>query len=518
MKKHIIAMAFLSSVVAHADFLPPNHLDEQDNLAFYANITEGEFRNIVFEVANTYKPVFEFMGVKLTPQLKWSDPTVNASAQQFSPTDWRINMYGGLARRPEVTQDGFALVVCHELGHHLGGFPFYGEAQWAAAEGQADYFATQSCAKWIWSHDTEKNQQARLSASLKTLQYCDSQWELDAEKNLCVRSVNAAESLSALLAAVGNQALPQVDINDETVVRQTQVAHPFAQCRLNTYVQGALCKIQFNKFLVPGKSSDSRVSLESEKEALDYSCGRAAGDIIGNRPLCWFAPRVQSLGLRAIAITPSVVNSPQDLSHVNIQFKNRSTQSLASAQVKLSSRSGVVMQPSTLDFSQIGAGTQQVRVVNLSNANNILCGENLNLTTQAVGALPQEFSILIGTQAQSSVGYASSRQSIPDNNLDGVTSQIRSSIRLPVVKAKLTIEVSHEIPSDLKFALVSPGGNAYQGYFPSAPSSKNSFEFVVETKEKSGAGNWILKVWDSRPADIGKLLGWKLDLVNGICH
>ena len=28
-------------------------------------------------------------------------------------------MYGGLARRAEVTEDGFAMVLCHELGHHV---------------------------------------------------------------------------------------------------------------------------------------------------------------------------------------------------------------------------------------------------------------------------------------------------------------------------------------------------------------------------------------------------------------
>ena len=70
--------------------------------------------------------------------------TVNANASQRGRT-WIVNMYGGLARRPEITPDGFAMVLCHELGHHMGGFPFV--SGWAANEGQSDLFATLSCGR-----------------------------------------------------------------------------------------------------------------------------------------------------------------------------------------------------------------------------------------------------------------------------------------------------------------------------------------------------------------------------------
>ena len=38
-----------------------------------------------------------------------------------------IELNGGLARRPEVSSDGFTMVICHELGHFLAGLDGYSE-------------------------------------------------------------------------------------------------------------------------------------------------------------------------------------------------------------------------------------------------------------------------------------------------------------------------------------------------------------------------------------------------------
>ena len=49
--------------------------------------------------------------------IAWKNDTVNANAQQRG-RNWIVNMYGGLARRPEIFFRRFAMVLCHELGHH----------------------------------------------------------------------------------------------------------------------------------------------------------------------------------------------------------------------------------------------------------------------------------------------------------------------------------------------------------------------------------------------------------------
>ena len=107
-----------------ASFLPPNDLHLEDDLHTKdANMTEAEFNQIVDQVGAFYGPVVAHHGAQLTMLKNWQATMVNAYANQEG-NNWVVAMFGGLARRPEITPDGFALVVCHELGHHLAGYPF----------------------------------------------------------------------------------------------------------------------------------------------------------------------------------------------------------------------------------------------------------------------------------------------------------------------------------------------------------------------------------------------------------
>jgi hypothetical protein len=72
-------------------------------------------------------------------------------------------VYGGLARHGEITPDGFALVLCHEIGHHLGGVPRYSGANgWASNEGQSDYFAATKCLRRAWQSDQNEDLISRM--------------------------------------------------------------------------------------------------------------------------------------------------------------------------------------------------------------------------------------------------------------------------------------------------------------------------------------------------------------------
>ena len=54
---------------------------------------------------------------------------------------------GGTIRIEDFTLDAYAALVCHEMGHLIGGEPFQSipGAEWASAEGQADFFAASTC-------------------------------------------------------------------------------------------------------------------------------------------------------------------------------------------------------------------------------------------------------------------------------------------------------------------------------------------------------------------------------------
>src|SRR5262249_54767545 len=153
-------------------------------------------------------------------------------------------------RRPEVTSDGFSIILCHEIGHHLGGFPFL--SYWIADEGQADYYATQVCARLIWKDQVETNASFRASVDPLAKASCDQIWTQEADQDLCYRITKAAESLGVLVSSLDGSPLPQWSTPDLSVVDVTWDFHSYAQCRMDTYLAGALCTKTFDNTVIPG--------------------------------------------------------------------------------------------------------------------------------------------------------------------------------------------------------------------------------------------------------------------------
>lgn len=214
-----------------------------------ASMTELEFRQTIDQVTNYYRPIVQARGAQLNVEYNWNDSTVNAYADK-QPGVWTIAMYGGLARRQEITRDGFTLVVCHEMGHLLAGFPFY-SGEDVASEGQSDYWATQACAKRIW-----RGNSTRVKA----------------------RAVAASQSISNMLATLAGDVFPSPNRKDPSVVIYTQDTHPDAQCRLDTYLAGVACNQVFPLDAYP----------LTQFQAYSVSCMPPQ---IAARPRCWFAPK-----------------------------------------------------------------------------------------------------------------------------------------------------------------------------------------------------------------------------------
>lgn len=299
MKKILMSLLSVASLVvvlsstANARFLPRNNLHLQDRHFASNGIDEKKFNEIVDYVAKFYAPIVESHGAKLVVDKRWNDSTVNAYAEQ-SGNNWEVHMFGGLARRPEITPDGFAMVVCHELGHHLAGYYFYGNGDWASAEGEADYFATHVCSKVIWGKQAQFNRRFLAKHSMQASNTCDNVYaDVDA-RALCYRTVEAGLSLAKLLAALGNDPVPSVDTPDKNKVSSTATGHPEAQCRLDTYLSGSLCPQFFDVKTIPGKRADGGSnSPDAEKEAFHFSCSNSSNYQIGLRPRCWFKPQTE---------------------------------------------------------------------------------------------------------------------------------------------------------------------------------------------------------------------------------
>lgn len=283
----------LSSLSAKAEFLPKNNLHLQDRLYFNAGITQAEFIASIGEVETEYKDIVKSHGGNLKMILKWNDSTVNASANQSGST-WEVNMYGGLARRPEITRDGFTLVICHELGHHLAGYAFYQGDDWAANEGQSDYFATQACARRLWKDKAADNARLGADAPASAKTNCNQIYTTETERNMCYRIANASISISKLLAKLNGERVPKPETPDTRVVRRTADAHPAAQCRLDTYLHGSYCRREFNAAIIPGKNNEVDMNgASAEVEAFEYSCSVKNSSALEARPACWFKSQTE---------------------------------------------------------------------------------------------------------------------------------------------------------------------------------------------------------------------------------
>lgn len=257
-----------------------NDLYISANAKRFGGLSQEQFNAVIEKIETIYSPIVANMGGKLEIERKWDDGTVNANATRTMGS-WHVNMYGGLARHSTITEDGFALVLCHEIGHHLGGAPKVGMLfnKWASNEGQADYYATLKCLRKTFLNDDNTTIVSTLNAPELLVKTCAKQHKNTDDKNICIRVGMAGVSVANLFAALRNNSPAQFDTPDTSVVTKTNDAHPATQCRLDTYFQGAICDVDMNEEV-------------SQKDEVKGTCHKTLGHSVGLRPFCWFKPKV----------------------------------------------------------------------------------------------------------------------------------------------------------------------------------------------------------------------------------
>jgi subtilisin-like proprotein convertase family protein len=529
---------------ADASILPPNNLHLQDNIHSLANMTEQEFNTIVNTIINYYKPIVSAKGATLKSNNLWTDPTVNASAQQMGNT-WIINMYGGLARRAEVTPDGFAMVVCHELGHHLGGFPFYGDRDWAASEGQSDYFATQSCAREIWRNQANENARFRGLVGDFEKKKCDAAWNKTEDQDLCYRTAAAGHSLATLLGALrGGSNLPRFDTPDPRKVSSTYTAHPDAQCRLDTYFSGALCPVSFDKNIIPGRNTaGGQTSKDSELTASASSCMTAAGYAGGVRPLCWFKPQLEFLAIQYSDVRYQEQSGnnngfvePGETVEAFFKLTNKAVNPTTNIEAILSSTTEkITVVENKAQFGDMTTGEQSEArspfVFKVSSSAQ--CGEKLPLSLKArsdQGGVELLRDVQMGRLVTEQLGTVETQINIPDNDAVGIESSFVSNNQGSASGLSVRLDIEHPYVRDLRISVFSPEGKEYRVY-PNANSLKGRRTSKTDGRLDTGIhgtiqvdsrvekldGNWKLKVKDVAARDVGTLQGWSVTASRNQC-
>ncbi len=84
--------------------------------------------------------------------LIWRSDSLNAQASMLDDCRYVVVM-GGLARNRRLGENGLAVAIAHEVGHHLGGRPLDPDYPWLSCEAQADYWATRVGMKCVYGNE-----------------------------------------------------------------------------------------------------------------------------------------------------------------------------------------------------------------------------------------------------------------------------------------------------------------------------------------------------------------------------
>ena len=539
----MIPLPLLLAAAAHP-LMPPNllHLEKAGG----AGLSHETFVATVTQLQRLFAPTILRHGGELAIAGDWDDPTVNALAQRFDST-WVVRVSGGLARRPEMTPDALSLAICHEIGHHLGGFVFTSNDAWSAAEGQSDLFAAQSCARILWGEDSAGNAAALATVDREARTLCDAAWETENKRGLCYRVANASQALTSLFAAARKIPVPRFDTPDATWVPVTNVSHPEPQCRLDTLMAGALCGLTNSAETIVGRDvPQGRNSREAEAQSLLSQCHEAQGSLRGVRPRCWFSPQLEYGGSRIVSLNIAPQNReggtlravgaplPGDTLSLEATLALGRSQALPheipppragdGGEVSLYS-AHLLPHRATLAAPLVtGSGENQFLFFApqaLAVGRDVPCGTSfpLEFAWTAGGATTRmQQEIAVGVRQSFLLPAGSVESPIPD----GVRElAVGLDVALPflAVEAMVDIDYSHPFPGDLVWTLRAPSGVVYpveQSWLGNA--GRHQRHFRIPVRESPGSGRWELHVRDTARGDAGTLHTWQLQWALGVCQ
>jgi len=260
--------------------IPDNDLSYSINAQIKSTnaVTENDFNFVTKTLYRLFAPkIAEKSGLKFVLNANWKDDTVNAFATREADS-WSVQIPGGIARGKGMTKDSLALVICHEIGHHLAGAPktFLYDG-WPSAEGQADYWASSKCLKKYYQEIFSEEFVIDQSIPEKVILDCNSVYKNPASLKVCVRTMMASLNFAQFLNSLPGVKTPiNIQTPDIRVVKGTNTNdYPRPQCRFDTLYQGALCDI------------DANVLTSDEDENVGHCTNLNKP---GFRPRCWYKP------------------------------------------------------------------------------------------------------------------------------------------------------------------------------------------------------------------------------------
>ena len=252
-------------------------------MVFLTQIAHGVvFKKDYIEITNALTSIYgkqiDSNGGLLKFTLKEVDQAANAYAAKRSDNNWEITVISSLLSLNEQTKASLGIVLCHEIGHFLGGQPYVVGVQLTPAvrsnapkkmscEGQADYFATSECLRKLTTviPDLFSKNTGIINPYLNA--ECEKSYTDSMEIKVCQETLVASYQASIIYQKIMEQLKVPASffskIDNEKSDRTLNLVgeYPTLDCRYETFINGALCS---------GKNSN------------------VCSDMKWSRPACWF--------------------------------------------------------------------------------------------------------------------------------------------------------------------------------------------------------------------------------------
>ena len=217
-----------------------------------AKVNEIDFHHLSSSLIRIYSKQIQELSGNLKITLKDAhNENPNSYASKRENGVWEVTIISSLLQLEQIGPASLGMILCHEIGHFLGGHPYVIGRQLTAAvrarapkkmsaEGQADYFASQFCFK-------------ELVHTLPGLLYethfypIDTVTENNCQDDTCIKSIHTSYETTLVYQELmrhfdvhesffGNLDSPPTDRTLNYVGE-----YPTLECRFETFVSGLTC-------------------------------------------------------------------------------------------------------------------------------------------------------------------------------------------------------------------------------------------------------------------------------------
>lgn len=177
-----------------------------------------DFYTIPAQIISLFTLEIKKTGFPVLLDAQWDSPYFGAGVS-FYNDQYRLMILGGTTRIKGMSLDAYAAIVCHEIGHIIGGTPHQtiSGAEWSSSEGQSDFFAANVCLPRYFKFKGEELK--NISAKVEKSGF-EMMWSLkDFDSNSSAQGKKIIRHLDKLPAA------------SQTIINQ----YPSLQCRYENF-------------------------------------------------------------------------------------------------------------------------------------------------------------------------------------------------------------------------------------------------------------------------------------------